>query len=73
MKKYFTLQFKMFNRQLSEWGIEPILAYPLGLSIFILISLQLFNKTQYADVIYIGIALSQIIKSNIFYYLNNLK
>ena len=64
MKKYFTLQFKMFNRQLAEWGIEPILAYPLGLFIFILISLQLFNKTQYADVIYIGIALSQIIRSN---------
>lgn len=64
MKKYFTLQFKMFNRQLAEWGIEPILAYPLGLFIFILLSLQLFNKTQYADDIYIGIALSQIIKSN---------
>lgn len=64
MKKYFTLQFKMFNRQLTEWGIEPVLGYTLGLFIFITLSFQLFKKTQYADVIYVGIAMSQIIKSN---------
>ena len=64
MKKYFTLQFKMLNRQLAEWGIEPIVGYTLGLFIFSILSFQLFNKTKYADVIYIGIALSQIIKSN---------
>ncbi len=64
MKKYFTLQFKMFNRQLTEWGVEPILGYTLGLFIFILLSFQLFKNTQYADAIYIVIALSQIIKTN---------
>jgi len=64
MIKYFTLQFKMFNRQLTEWGVEPILGYTLGLCIFSILSFQLFNKTQYADIIYIVLALSQIIKSN---------
>jgi hypothetical protein len=64
MKKYFTLQFKMCNRQLTEWGVEPILGYTLGLFIFSILSFQLFKKTQYADVIYIAIALSQIIKLN---------
>lgn len=64
MKKYFTLQSKMLNRQLKEWGVEPILGYILGLFIFIILSFQLFRKTQYADAIYILIALSQIIKLN---------
>ena len=64
MKEYFTLQFKLFNRQLTEWGIEPILGYALGLFIFFVLSFELFKKTQYADVIYIGIALSLLIKSN---------
>lgn len=64
MKKYFTLQFKMLNRQLIEWGIEPIFGYASGLFIFSILSFQLFNKTQYADVIYIVIALSQVIKLN---------
>ncbi len=64
MIKYFTLQFKMLNRQLIEWGVEPILGYTLGIIIFSILSFQLFNITQYADIIYIGIALSQVIKSN---------
>jgi hypothetical protein len=27
MKEHFILQFKMLNRQLTEWGIEPIIGY----------------------------------------------
>lgn len=54
----------MSKRQLTEWGIEPLLGYSLGFFIFLVLSFQLFKKTQYADIIYVGIALSQIIKLN---------
>ena len=64
MKEYFILQFKMLNRQLTEWGIEPVIGYVVGLFAFIGISLKLFEKTQYAEYIYIVLALSLVIKLN---------
>jgi hypothetical protein len=64
MKEYFILQFKMLNRQLTEWGIEPVIGYFGGLFAFIGISIKLFEKTQYAEYIYIVVALSFVIKLN---------
>ena len=64
MKEYFILQFKMLNRQLTEWGIEPIIGYVVGLFAFIGISMKLFEKTQFAEYIYIAFALSLVIKLN---------
>jgi hypothetical protein len=64
MKEYFILQFKMLNRQLTEWGIEPIIGYIVGFLAFIGISIKLFEKTQFAEYIYIALALSLIIKIN---------
>lgn len=64
MKEYFILQFKMLNRQLTEWGIEPLIGYIVGLFAFIGISIKLFEKTQYAEYIYIVLAFSLIIKLN---------
>jgi hypothetical protein len=64
MKEYFILQFKMLNRQLTEWGIEPVIGYLVGLFAFIGISIKLFEKTQFAEYIYIALALSLVIKLN---------
>jgi hypothetical protein len=64
MKAYFILQFKMLNRQLTEWGIEPVIGYVVGLFVFIGISIKLFEKTQFAEYIYIVLASSLVIKLN---------
>ena len=54
----------MLNRQLTEWGIEPVIGYILGLFAFIVISIKLFKETQFAEYIYIALALSLVIKLN---------
>ena len=64
MKEYFIVQYKMLNRQLNEWGIEPIIGYVVGLFAFIGISMKLFEKTQFAEYIYIVLTLSLVIKLN---------
>lgn len=64
MKEYFNLQFKMLNRQLTEWGIEPVIGYIVGVFSFIGLSIKLFEKTQFAEYIYIALALSIIVKLN---------
>jgi hypothetical protein len=60
MKEHFILQFKMLNRQLTEWGIEPIIGYFVASSAFLGVSIKLF--TQYAEYIYIATVLSIVLK-----------
>jgi hypothetical protein len=62
MKEYFTLQLKMLNREMTALGIEPIIGYPVGVFAFYTISMQLFEKTQYAEYVYLFLALSFVIK-----------
>ena len=64
MKEYFILQFKMLNRQLTEWGIEPLIGCFVGIAAFVGVSIKLFEKTQYAEYIYIAAALSIALKWN---------
>lgn len=64
MKEYFALQFKMLNRQLTEWGIEPAIGFVVGFLAFIGISMKIFEQTQYAEYLYIALALSFVIKYN---------
>jgi len=64
MKEYFILQFKMQNRQLTEWGIEPVIGYVLGLFAFIVLSIKLFEATQFAEYFYMVVALSVVLKWN---------
>ena len=54
----------MLNRQITEWGIEPVIGYLVGIFAFIGISIKLFEKTQFAEYIYIALALSLVIKLN---------
>lgn len=58
MTHYFKLQYKMANRQLTEFGIHPFLGYSLLLAGFVGLSVYLFSKTGLAGYIYIFIALS---------------
>lgn len=64
MKEYLILQSKMINRQLTEWGIEPIIGYFLSLLAFIGLSIKLFEKTQFAEYIFIAFSLILVIKWN---------
>lgn len=57
MKEFFLLQFKMSNRKLTEFGIPPFLAYVLGAVLFVVLSNQLFKKTEFAGYVYVLIAL----------------
>ncbi|MCH4831092.1 hypothetical protein [Flavobacterium columnare] len=50
---YFKFQFKLFNRQLKEFGISPQLIYTLLIVGFGLISNYLFKITTYAPLIYL--------------------
>ncbi|MGB0984414.1 MAG: ABC transporter permease [Saprospiraceae bacterium] len=58
MKYYFTLQFKMLNRKITEFGLPPILGYLLGCCAFIGLSWYLFMKIELANYIYSFLGLS---------------
>lgn len=62
MLDYFRLQYRMTNRHLTEFGLPPIVAYILSLALFIGLSLFLFYKTEYAEWIYLFIALISVSK-----------
>ncbi|MEZ4918563.1 MAG: hypothetical protein R2792_05600 [Saprospiraceae bacterium] len=56
MKYYFTLQYRMLNRNLIEFGLPPVAGYILGLLGFIGLSEFLFYKTEFAAPIYVLLA-----------------
>jgi len=59
-QQYFDLQLTMFKRQLIEFGLNPILGFIIILTGFYGFSIYLFDKTVYANYMYILIALSAI-------------
>ena len=63
---YLKLQVRMLDRQLLALGVHPILGYLLVGLVFVIFSIMLFEKTNYAAVIYIFFAINLISKfSNI--------
>ena len=62
IKEYFKLQYKMTNRHLIEFGINPILVYLVSVFLFYQLSIKLFNDVEYAPVIYTFLSLSFIVK-----------
>lgn len=54
------LQYRIFNRRLTELGVHPILGYLLGALAFVGLSWYLFYKTSYAGYLYALIALSSL-------------
>jgi hypothetical protein len=60
VKEYFALQYTMTNRRLRDAGVKPIFAYiilPVG---FYGLSTILFQKSDFAEYIYIFLALNVI-------------
>lgn len=62
MKEYFQLQLKMINRNLTDFGLNPIIGFCLILIGFIGFSTYLFSKTEFAEYVFILIALSFVSK-----------
>jgi len=62
MLEYFQLQYRMTNRHLTEFGLPPALVYLLSGLAFVGLSQYLFSKTEYAEWIYLFIALSVVSK-----------
>jgi len=58
MKEYLILQYKMTNRKLKDFGLNPILGYLLILTSFLVLSIYLFHKTEFAQYAYILISLA---------------
>jgi len=62
INNYLKLQFTIIKRKLTEFGINPHLGLLLLLPIFISLSYYLFSKTEFAQYIYILLALGFINK-----------
>ena len=60
MKEYLRLNFIMTNRKLRDFGMHPFIAYVVMLVGFIGLSIYLFSKTDYAQYVYIFLALSLV-------------
>jgi len=58
VKDYFKLQFKITNRRLRDSGLKPVIGYVLLFAVFTGLSLFLFDKTEFAEYIYVLIALA---------------
>ncbi len=62
MKAYFLLQFKMTNRKLADYGLNPILGFCIIFAVFIGFSMYLFSRTEFAVYMYMLIAWSFVAK-----------
>jgi hypothetical protein len=62
MRFYFILQYRMLNRQMTDFGIIPALGYVFVLAAFIGFSLLLFNRIASAEYIYIITGLSLLVR-----------
>lgn len=58
MLDYFSLQFRIFNRQLDEFGIRPVWGYLSGVVLFVGLTAYLWFSTSYAPYIYAVFGLS---------------
>lgn len=62
MKHYFQLQYKMLNRHLVDFGIAPVLAYPLIFIACIYGSLAFFERFEIASYVYPFWSVSLLLK-----------
>ena len=58
MKDYFKLQFVMTNRKIKGAGINPLVGCLLGLTAFVLLSVYIFQKSEFAKYLVILSCLS---------------
>ncbi len=53
MKYYFSLQLRLITRLIKANGINPLFAFSIILTGFLILSQYLFNQTEYASFIYL--------------------
>lgn len=63
MKEHFLLQYKMANRRLSYWGINPLIGYILLAVGFVFVTEYLFITTQFAKYIVPAVAIHLLTKA----------
>ena len=63
MRNYFSLQYRMINRHLTEFGIHPILGYVIGALIFAVFTTYLWYVSPYAPYMYalLGISMTTLL------------
>ena len=57
MLMYFRLQFRMLNRQISDFGLFPVVGMVIAAALFVVFSLYLFYRLEDAAVLYVAIGL----------------
>lgn len=62
MLTYFSLQLRMLNRHLINFGLQPVIGYLLIIAIFSGGSVYLFQKITFAPYLYLLIALSIVLR-----------
>lgn len=60
MKEYFELQYTMANRRFKDTWLEPLFAYIILAVGFVGLSIYLFHKTEFAQYVYVLLALTLI-------------
>mgnify|MGYP001184998994 CR=1 FL=1 len=60
MGYYFSLQFKLLNRRCLEFGLQPALAYPLSLLVFVGLSFYLYERFGFAPYILLFFAFGSL-------------
>ncbi|MEN1783880.1 MAG: ABC transporter permease [Bacteroidota bacterium] len=64
METYFVLLYKFLNRKMIDFGLPPLIAYPLMLIVFFVLSQYLFAKTTIAVYAYVLLALVIILSNS---------
>lgn len=62
--KYFELQLSMLNRRFKDLGFQPVVGFLILLVLFLVLSISLFNSTEYAQYLFIAIGLAPTIQSS---------
>jgi TRAP-type mannitol/chloroaromatic compound transport system permease small subunit len=62
MKDYFYLQYQMTQRRLLDAGIHPLIGYLLSLVAFVLVSVYIFHKSEFAKYLVVLICISLQLK-----------
>ncbi|MGJ7033333.1 hypothetical protein [Niabella hirudinis] len=62
MNFYFRLQFRLLNRHIKDFGLQPLWGWLWGVTGFILFSWLLFSKTSYAPYLYLLLTASWLLQ-----------
>lgn len=62
LKQHFILQYKLINRRLKDFGLDPVLAYIILPIIFIAISNFILDYSEYSKYLYVFAGILQILK-----------